>query len=107
MFANKSCNGLQIFIDDWKTFEPMKTGIAVAWALRKIHPTDWKTEKYNTLLLNKATLDAVTSGSHYSEIEKLWRRDLAAYELRRKKCSFTQSLSDNSRTLFASTTNRF
>ena len=85
VFANKSCNGLQIFIDDWKTFEPMKTGIAVAWALRKIHPTDWKTEKYNTLLLNKATLDAVTSGSHYSEIEKLWRRDLAAYELRRKK----------------------
>ncbi len=85
VFANKSCNGLQIFIDDWKTFEPMKTGIAVAWALRKMHPTDWKTEKYNTLLLNKATLDAVTSGSHYSEIEKLWRRDLAAYELRRKK----------------------
>jgi len=35
--------------------------------------------------LNKATLDAVTSGSHYSEIEKLWRKDLAAYELRRKK----------------------
>lgn len=85
VFANKSCNGLQIFIDDWSTFEPMKTGIAVAWALRKTHPTDWKTDKYNTLLLNKATLDAVTSGSHYLEIEKLWRKDLAAYDLRRKK----------------------
>ena len=84
LYANKSCNGLQIFIDDWSTFEPMKTGIAIAWALRKIHPDDWKTEKYNTLLLNKATLDALTTGKHYAEIEKLWRADLAAFETRRK-----------------------
>ena len=84
LYANKSCNGLQIFIDDWSTFEPMKTGIAIAWALRKIHPDDWKIEKYNTLLLNKATLDALTTGKHYAEIEKLWRADLAAFETRRK-----------------------
>jgi uncharacterized protein YbbC (DUF1343 family) len=85
VFANKSCNGLHVFIDNWGTFEPLKTGIAVAWALRKIHPMDWKIEKYNTLLLNKVTLDAVSAGRHYSEIEKLWRADLAAYDLRRKK----------------------
>ena len=84
LYANKSCNGLQILIDDWSTFEPMKTGIAIAWALRKIHPDDWKIEKYNTLLLNKATLDALTAGKHYAEIEKLWRADLAAFETRRK-----------------------
>jgi hypothetical protein len=62
----------------------MKTGIAIAWALRKIHPDDWKIEKYNTLLLNKATLAALTAGKHYAEIEKLWRADLAAFETRRK-----------------------
>jgi len=84
LYANKSCNGLQILIDDWSTFEPMKTGIAIAWALRKIHPDDWKIEKYNTLLLNKATLDALTAGKHYAEIEKLWRADLAAFETLRK-----------------------
>lgn len=84
LYANKSCNGLQILIDDWSTFEPMKTGIAIAWALRKIHPDNWKIEKYNTLLLNKATLDALTAGKHYAEIEKLWRADLAAFETRRK-----------------------
>jgi uncharacterized protein YbbC (DUF1343 family)/CubicO group peptidase (beta-lactamase class C family) len=84
LYANKSCNGLQILIDNWSTFEPMKTGIAIAWALRKIHPDDWKIEKYNTLLLNKATLDALTAGKHYAEIEKLWRADLAAFETRRK-----------------------
>ena len=84
LYANKSCNGLQILIDNWSTFEPMKTGIAIAWALRKIHPDDWKIEKYNTLLLNKATLDALTAGKHYAEIEKLWRADLAAFETLRK-----------------------
>ena len=84
LYANKSCNGLQILIDDWSTFEPMKTGIAIAWALRKIHSDNWKIEKYNTLLLNKATLDALTAGKHYAEIEKLWRADLAAFETRRK-----------------------
>lgn len=84
LYANKSCNGLQILINDWSTFEPMKTGIAIASALRKIHSDDWKIEKYNTLLLNKATLDALTAGKHYAEIEKLWRADLAAFETRRK-----------------------
>ena len=84
LYANKSCNGLQILIDDWSTFEPMKTGIAIAWALRKIHSDNWKIEKYNTLLLNKATLDALTAGKHYAEIEKLWRADLSAFETRRK-----------------------
>ena len=84
LYANKSCNGLQILIDDWSTFEPMKTGIAIAWALRKIHSDDWKIEKYNTLLLNKATLDALTAGRHYAEIEKLWRADLSAFETRRR-----------------------
>ena len=84
LYANKSCNGLQILIDDWSTFEPMKTGIAIAWALRKIHSDNWKIEKYNTLLLNKATLDALTAGKHYAEIEKLWRADLSAFETRRR-----------------------
>ena len=84
LYANKSCNGLQILINDWNTFEPMKTGIAIAWALRKIHSDDWKIETYNTLLLNKATLDALTAGKHYAEIEKLWRADLSAFETRRK-----------------------
>lgn len=84
LYANKSCNGLQILINDWNTFEPMKTGIAIAWALRKIHSDNWKIEKYNTLLLNKATLDALTAGKHYAEIEKLWRADLSAFETRRK-----------------------
>ena len=85
LHANKSCNGLQLFIDDWKTFEPVKTGIAIAWALRKIHPDDWQIEKLDSLLLNKATMEGLIKGRHYSEIEKLWRADLAAYELRRKK----------------------
>lgn len=85
VFASKLCNGVQIYIDDWKVFEPMRTGMAVAWALRKLHPNDWKVERYNTLLLNKATLDAVTAGKHYLEIEKMWRADLAGYEQRRAK----------------------
>jgi len=85
VLANKECKGVQIFIDDWKVFEPMRTGMAVAWALHKLHPKDWKTDRYNTLLLNKATLDAVNEGKHYLEIEKMWRADLAAYEQRRSK----------------------
>ena len=85
VLANKECKGVQIFIDDWKVFEPMRTGMAVAWALHKLHPKDWKTDRYNTLLLNKATLDAVNAGKHYLEIEKMWRADLAAYEQRRSK----------------------
>ncbi len=85
VFSGKLCNGIQIFIDDWNSFEPLKTGMAVAWALRKLHPVDWKMEKYNTLLLSKATLEAIESGKHYSEVEKLWRADLSAYALRRNK----------------------
>lgn len=83
VLAGKKCNGVQIFVDDWKLFEPLRAGMAVAWALRKLHPNDWKMDRYNTLLANQATFDAIKEGKHYLQIESSWRRDLADYAKRR------------------------
>src|SRR5262249_19547880 len=34
----KECGGVQVFVDDWAAFRPVRTGLAVACVLRRLHP---------------------------------------------------------------------
>jgi hypothetical protein len=66
----------------------VKTGLAIACALRKLHPNDWKVADYGRLLVNAETLAAVTAGKSYDEIVGLWAKDLADFRERRTKAIF-------------------
>src|SRR5207302_6319526 len=37
----KLCGGMQIMVDDWNRFEPLRTGFAIATALRRLYPNEW------------------------------------------------------------------
>src|SRR4029077_16305823 len=34
----KECDGVQLFVDDWERFQPVRTGLALASALRRLFP---------------------------------------------------------------------
>ena len=85
VFANQYCFGIQIIIDDWQRFQPLRTGLAIAVALRKLQPDDWNMKNYDRLLLHKATFDAVQSGKSVAEIEKGWEPGFREFLERRKK----------------------
>jgi uncharacterized protein YbbC (DUF1343 family) len=84
-FEGKECSGIQIAVTDWKTFEPVLTGIAIAGALRFLHPDDWKTDKLNWLLKSVGTEAAVLKGESATAIAKSWQQDLEVFRMRRKQ----------------------
>lgn len=81
----KLCSGVQIILDDWQRFQPLRTGLTIAVELRKLHPEDWNVKNYDRLLLHKATFEAVQEAKSVAEIEKSWQPALRQFVERRKK----------------------
>jgi uncharacterized protein YbbC (DUF1343 family)/CubicO group peptidase (beta-lactamase class C family) len=81
---DKICDGVQILVDDWSRFQPVRTGLAIACELRRLYPDDWKVERYDTLLSNRATFESLKKGATWQELEKDWQPELAKFQERRK-----------------------
>jgi len=73
VFKDENLGGINVVITDRKTFKPVRTGIEIATALRKLYPNDWQVDKYARLLVNQEILDEVKRGATPDEIEKLVR----------------------------------
>lgn len=76
----KECNGINIIIDDWSKVEPLLLGMTLATELRRLHPKDWQTERYNTLLGHTATFEGVKKGLTPRALESAWQHDLEEYK---------------------------
>lgn len=83
-FEGKECSGIQIAITDWKAFEPVGCGIAIACGLRDLFPKDWNREKLPWLWKHQTSLDAFGNGANAAEVQKTWAKDLDVFRMRRK-----------------------
>src|SRR5262249_15210014 len=84
VFKDKACDGVHIIVDDWSRFEPLRTGLALACALRKLYPDDWKPDRYDVLLGHKATSEALKRGATWQELEKGWQAEVERFRERRR-----------------------
>jgi uncharacterized protein YbbC (DUF1343 family) len=82
--AGKECGGVQIFLDDWRQFQPMPVGITIACSLRQLYPAEWQVKRYGALLNHPATLEALERGDTPEQIMKLWQPDLERFRDVRK-----------------------
>jgi uncharacterized protein YbbC (DUF1343 family) len=83
--AKKECGGIQIIVDDWAAFEPVRTGLTIAVELRRLYPTDWQMDRYNRLLVHRATFEGLKAGKAAEELERGWQAELDAFKARRQK----------------------
>lgn len=83
--AKARCGGVQIIVDDWATFEPLHTGLAIAAELRRLYPTEWTIDRFNRLLFSKATWEGIRDGKPIEELERAWQPGLAEFQTRRAK----------------------
>jgi uncharacterized protein YbbC (DUF1343 family)/CubicO group peptidase (beta-lactamase class C family) len=83
--SGKECGGVQIYIDDWKKFAALPTGLAVACELRRQFPKEWQAQKYLRLLGNRATLAELEQGKTAAEIQRSWQPGLNAFKTIRKQ----------------------
>ena len=80
VFKDESCSGINIIVTDRAKFRPVRTGIEIAVALRRLYPNDWKIDSYLRLLVNAATLEQVKRGDLPENIERSWAASLAEFE---------------------------
>jgi uncharacterized protein YbbC (DUF1343 family) len=79
------CGGVNLLITHRAPFSPLRTGIAMAAALRRLYPTEWNIGAYNRLLANEAVFQALQDGAPAAELEAIWRPGLVAFgRLRRQ-----------------------
>jgi uncharacterized protein YbbC (DUF1343 family) len=82
--AGKECGGVQIYLDDWRQFQPMPVGITIACHLRKLYPAEWQVKRYGALLNHPPTLEALQRGDSPEQIMKLWQPELDRFRDVRK-----------------------
>jgi uncharacterized protein YbbC (DUF1343 family) len=85
VFKDQACNGIQFVVDDWSRFQPVRSGLAIAWALRRTHADLWQVERYDELLRHKATLEGLKSGAPWRELEQQWQPGLERFRSERRR----------------------
>jgi len=83
-FRGELCSGVNVVITDWRTFEPVRTGLHVACALRALHTEAWDTKKLDWLLKHEPTANAILAGKPADPIAASWQKDLDLFRMRRK-----------------------
>jgi uncharacterized protein YbbC (DUF1343 family) len=84
VYQGKRCGGIQIIVDDWSRFQPLRLGMTLACQLRRLYPEIWAVDRYDRLLGNRETLEGVKAGRSPQELEKAWQPELARFFDRRK-----------------------
>lgn len=84
VFKGQRCKGVNILLTD-RAASTVDIGITIALALQKLHPNDWNLSKFNNLLLNAPTIEAIRAQKSLAEIKQLWAPGLAEFNFRRSK----------------------
>jgi uncharacterized protein YbbC (DUF1343 family) len=83
VFKGEEVGGINIVITDRERFEPVRTGIEIAVALRKLYPTEWKLEKYLNLIVNQQSFEKIKRADAPEEVEREWQKGLDEFKKRR------------------------
>ena len=83
-FRGERCSGINVVITDWNTFDPVRTGLHVATALRALHATQWDTKKLDWLLKHEASRDGIVAGEAADTIVASWKKELELFRIRRQ-----------------------
>ena len=79
-YAQQECGGVRILVTDRNLLDAPELGIEVAAALQSLYPNDYKITGLDSLMVNKASLDAVASGQDPRRVAEQWRDALERFE---------------------------
>jgi uncharacterized protein YbbC (DUF1343 family) len=79
------CEGARIEVTDRAAFDPMRTGIEIAAALRQLYPANFDPRKMMFLVGSQATIDQLERGAAPATIVGSWKETLAPFMAMRAK----------------------
>lgn len=83
-YAGQLCHGVRILVTDRDVLDAPELGVEIASALHRFYADQFQLQKMNTLLANRAVLNALTAGEDPEHIAESWRADVDAFEQRRQ-----------------------
>ena len=82
-FSGQECGGISIAVTDRAMLDPVRVGLEIAVALRRVSPQEWQPEKLDVLLLHKATLEAIRSSEPADAVLESARHGVKEFARRR------------------------
>jgi len=84
-YTGQPCRGVHVAVGERDRFEPVRAGLAIARALRRLHPRDWDFAKLAGLVGDPAVVDAIDAGLPLAAIVEKYEAGRAAFASRREK----------------------
>jgi uncharacterized protein YbbC (DUF1343 family) len=84
-YAGKLCGGVNIVLIERNALDAPELGVELAFALRKLYPDQFQTEKLIDLVMNQSANDAILRGEDPRRISQDWRDDLEKFRAIREK----------------------
>ncbi len=85
IYGQQKCGGVQIVVTDRNLLDAPELGIELAAALLALYPDNYKIAGVDTLIVNKASLDAISAGQDPRRVAEQWRDGLERFEMLRAK----------------------
>jgi uncharacterized protein YbbC (DUF1343 family) len=85
VFKGTACGGVNVVLLDRDRCAAVDIGVTIAQVLHRMHPKEFNLDKFNNLLQDRASLEAIRSGQPVAEIRQRWAADLAKFQARREK----------------------
>jgi len=90
-YAGEVCRGVQVYVTDRRSFEPVKFGLLLVWALRRLHPRDFRflgsegSYHFDLLVGRREARQLIERGCEPEELLGLAQLGLSEYERRRQR----------------------
>ncbi len=84
-FKDEECGGVNLVITDRAKFRPVRAGLEMAVAIRRLHPAEWNADGYLRLLVNADTLERVKRAEAPEEIARSWQPRLSEFNRARAR----------------------
>ncbi len=67
-FAGEACQGLRLSVVDRRRFQPVRLGVEMACALRRLHPRDWEHNRLMTLLTDTKAFQMIDRNADADDV---------------------------------------
>jgi uncharacterized protein YbbC (DUF1343 family)/CubicO group peptidase (beta-lactamase class C family) len=79
-YADEKCKGVNIVVTDRNSLDAPELGAEIASALQKLYPNQYKISALDTLMVSKASLQAIAEGEDPRRIAEQWQDDIDRFQ---------------------------
>jgi uncharacterized protein YbbC (DUF1343 family)/CubicO group peptidase (beta-lactamase class C family) len=85
VYANQICGGINVIVTDRNALDGPELGLEIASALQRLFPDHYKINGLDTLMVNKASFDAIAKGEDPRRVAEQWQDQIERFEVIRAK----------------------